>query len=89
MKIIARVAALMVAAVITAGVFTGCSQKTGEPGKEKSSKLKKVTMLLDWVPNTNHTGLYVAKSKGYFEEEGLDVSIEQPSAGGSGGSPPH
>ena len=34
--------------------------------------------MLDWTPNTNHTGLYVAKEKGYFEKEGLDVEIVQP-----------
>lgn len=24
----------------------------------------KITIVLDWVPNTNHTGLYVALEKG-------------------------
>jgi len=37
-----------------------------------------VTFLLDWVPNTNHTGIFVAKDKGYFEEAGLDVEIITP-----------
>ncbi len=31
--------------------------------------------MLDWVPNTNHTGLYVAQERGYFEEQGLNVEI--------------
>lgn len=35
----------------------------------------KVTLVLDWTPNTNHTGIYVAKSKGYFKDLGLDVEI--------------
>ena len=35
-------------------------------------------MVLDWTPNTNHTGLYVALEKGYYKEEGLDVEIIQP-----------
>jgi ABC-type nitrate/sulfonate/bicarbonate transport system substrate-binding protein len=42
-----------------------------------------ITVLLDWVPNTNHTGLYVALEEGYFEEEGLLVNIIQPSEGGT------
>jgi len=33
------------------------------------------------VPNTNHTGLYVAKDLGYFKEEGVDVEIVQPPEG--------
>lgn len=40
---------------------------------------KKITFVLDWTPNTNHTGVYVAKEKGYYAEEGLDVEIIQPS----------
>lgn len=40
---------------------------------------QKVTVLLDWLPNTNHTGIYVAKNKGYYTEENLDVRIIQPS----------
>lgn len=37
-----------------------------------------VTLMLDWVPNTNHTGIFVAESQGYFEEAGLIVNIIQP-----------
>lgn len=52
-----------------------------DSGSEKN--LKKITVLLDWIPNTNHTGMYVAKEKGYYTEEGLSVDIIQPSEGGS------
>jgi len=41
-------------------------------------ELKDVTVVLDWTPNTNHTGLYVALENGYFEEQGLNVEIIQP-----------
>lgn len=34
--------------------------------------------MLDWVPNTNHTGLFVAQEKGWYEENGLKVDIIQP-----------
>ncbi len=63
---------------------SGCIQKFVEKPKQTfpSSKgvpdLQKITFVLDWTPNTNHTGIYVAKVKGFFEEEGLDVSIIQP-----------
>ena len=40
--------------------------------------MEKITFVLDWTPNTNHTGLYVAQANGYFEELGLDVEIIQP-----------
>jgi ABC-type nitrate/sulfonate/bicarbonate transport system substrate-binding protein len=49
----------------------------------KPAKLTDVKVVLDWTPNTNHTGLYVAKDQGYFEQEGLNVEIIQPGEGGS------
>ena len=45
--------------------------------------LKKITFCLDWTPNTNHTGLYVAQAQGYYEEAGLDVEIVQPPEDGA------
>ena len=47
----------------------------------KSKNNQKIKIVLDWVPNTNHTGLYVAKELGYFKEAGLDVEIVQPPEG--------
>jgi ABC-type nitrate/sulfonate/bicarbonate transport system substrate-binding protein len=34
-----------------------------------------VTVALDWTPNTNHIGLYVAQANSYYEQAGLDVQI--------------
>lgn len=36
---------------------------------------EKLSVALDWTPNTNHVGLYVAQSKGWFTQAGLDVDI--------------
>jgi ABC-type nitrate/sulfonate/bicarbonate transport system substrate-binding protein len=60
-------------------VVAGCAAPTAAP----TPKPTKVTMLLDWTPNTNHTGLYVAKAKGWYAEQGLDVDIIQPGEGGT------
>ena len=38
----------------------------------------KLTLMLDWVPNTNHTGIFVAQHEGFFEDAGLEVEIIQP-----------
>ncbi|MED4402774.1 ABC transporter substrate-binding protein [Metabacillus fastidiosus] len=68
-------------------LLAGCSggQESAENGKDKQteSKNEKVTVVLDWTPNTNHTGLYVAEEKGYFKEEGLDVEIILPGEAGA------
>ncbi len=42
------------------------------------SDLEKVTLMLDYTPNTNHTGIYVAEELGYYEDEGIDLEIIQP-----------
>jgi len=49
--------------------------------KTQSAPLTPVTLTLDWTPNTNHTGLYVALDKGYYRDCGLDVKIMQPGQG--------
>lgn len=43
-------------------------------GKNEPSK---ITIALDWTPNTNHTGIFVAEANGYFEKAGLNVEIVQ------------
>ena len=64
-------------ALLMAGSLAACSGDTQEEG------LTEVTICLDWTPNTNHTGLYVAAANGYFEEAGLSVSIVQPPEDGA------
>lgn len=55
----------------------------GSQAKSSPAEKTKITFVLDWTPNTNHTGLYVAQEKGYFEEAGLTVEIVQPPEGGA------
>ncbi|KEK24365.1 ABC transporter substrate-binding protein [Bacillus gaemokensis] len=65
---------VMLAALLAVGVV-GCNAAKKE---ESTDKGKKVKVVLDWFPNTNHTGLYVAKTKDYYKKQGLDVEIIQP-----------
>ena len=74
-----KVISLMTATILTIGLVTGCSSKGSD--QQSNSDLEKVTVVLDWTPNTNHTGLYVALDKGYYKEQDLDVEIVQPSDG--------
>jgi len=74
--------ALFLILVLITGVFGGCATKTEEPVEVNATEekvLEEITVILDWTPNTNHTGLYVAKDLGYYEEAGLNVEIIQPS----------
>ncbi|RAK18720.1 ABC-type nitrate/sulfonate/bicarbonate transport system substrate-binding protein [Anoxybacillus vitaminiphilus] len=74
-------------AVILIIALAACNMKENQ-GQEADKKkgnaektLQKITVMLDWFPNTNHTGLYVAKDKGYYKQQGLDVEILQPGEG--------
>ena len=62
--------------------LAGCGSKTN-PSPAEDTDLTKITFVLDWTPNTNHTGLYVAAQKGYFKDVGLEVEIVQPPEGGA------
>jgi ABC-type nitrate/sulfonate/bicarbonate transport system substrate-binding protein len=44
----------------------------------KADKPTNVTLMLDWTPNTNHLGIYVAQAKGFYQEANLTVEIQQP-----------
>ena len=48
---------------------------------EEADSLEDVTVILDYVANTNHTGMYVALDQGYYEEQGLNVNIVEPTEG--------
>ncbi|WP_282140101.1 ABC transporter substrate-binding protein [Cytobacillus oceanisediminis] len=77
-----------IAAICSLLLLSGCAgngpdNQTGSEDSDSKQDLKKVTVVLDWTPNTNHTGLYAAKDKGYFKEEGLDVEIIMPGEAGA------
>ncbi len=77
MKTIKLAAALLLAVLLL--IPAGCAQAGGLQNGEGEP----ITVVLDWTPNTNHTGLYVALENGYFEQEGLEVDIVQPPEGGA------
>ena len=70
-KAVASAAALTMVFAVPTGVYAADGEN------------EKITFCLDWTPNTNHTGLYVALAKGYYEDAGLDVEIVQPPENGA------
>lgn len=82
-----RISAAAVAAAM-ALTLAACGASSADTSADASATsgetgLKKVTFVLDWTPNTNHTGLYVAMAKGYFADAGLDVEVVQPPEDGA------
>ena len=70
-------------ALLLAVVMVITTTACGNTGDAKDKDLEKITFVLDWTPNTNHTGLYVAQEKGFFKEAGLEVEIVQPPEDGA------
>jgi len=76
--------AVLALIMLSLPLFSGCKKAVSANDSEvKPQELKKITVVLDWVPNTNHTGIYAADANGYYAEEGLEVDIIQPTEGGS------
>lgn len=83
-----KILTILLSGVIAMGIAAGCASKPSEESKasypeSKAEEKTKITFVLDWTPNTNHTGLYVAQEKGYFSDEGLEVEIVQPPEDGA------
>lgn len=85
-KNISRMTLAVIMTVVLSVMLAGCGKSSASGTKQggdsaaaaSSKSLEKVTVVLDWTPNTNHTGIYVAKELGYYKKAGLDVNIIQP-----------
>jgi putative hydroxymethylpyrimidine transport system substrate-binding protein len=67
-----RAVALLAAALLLAGI-AGCGGDGAEPGAPQG-----VTLVLDFVPNAVHSGIYAAEHQGLYGDEGIDLTIRQP-----------
>lgn len=79
-----KIIAALLAAVLSAATFTGCNTSSDSSSTTKTSastvssgeaKLEKTTFNLGHLNSTAHLLGFVAKEEGYFEEEGLDVTL--------------
>jgi ABC-type nitrate/sulfonate/bicarbonate transport system substrate-binding protein len=72
-----RIALAFALATTVGGGVAACSSSTpsASAGGEGSAAPVTVTLALDWTPNTNHTGIYVAQQLGYFKAAGIDLRI--------------
>jgi putative hydroxymethylpyrimidine transport system substrate-binding protein len=67
--------ALLIACLATCLVASGCGERKEKLGPAGERKLE---LMLDWVPNPDHAGLYAADGRGFFKNVGLSVQIRQP-----------
>jgi putative hydroxymethylpyrimidine transport system substrate-binding protein len=50
----------------------------GEKSEDVNGAAQPLSLTLDFYPNPDHAGIYMAQKLGYFEEAGLDVDIHTP-----------
>ena len=67
-----RAVALLAAALALAGI-AGCGESGAEPGVPKGA-----TLVLDFVHNAVHSGIYAAQAEGFYREAGVDLKVQPP-----------
>ena len=71
-----RLPAIALAVALLALALAACGEKTDTT---TGGAREPLSLTLDFYPNPDHAGIYMAQKRGYFEEAGLDVSIQTPS----------
>ena len=56
-------------------VLAACGGGAAPASAPATAERTPIRIALDWTPNTNHTGLYVAQQEGWFSQAGLDVEF--------------
>jgi putative hydroxymethylpyrimidine transport system substrate-binding protein len=70
-----RWVAALLAAALLAAALVACGGGGAEPGAPNGA-----TLVLDFQPNAVHSGIYAAEANGYFEDEAIDLHIQEPSS---------
>ena len=65
----------IIAAILLTVAAGGCGSGSNSGTDSDSAERPSLSFMLDWTPNTNHIGLYVAQQLGYFDSAGIDVTI--------------
>jgi ABC-type nitrate/sulfonate/bicarbonate transport system substrate-binding protein len=73
----------IIAACMAVALLGGCGSNgipTPVPGSQSTSPSAvvdpaTVRLALDWTPNTDHTGFYVARAKGWYQAAGIDLQV--------------
>jgi putative hydroxymethylpyrimidine transport system substrate-binding protein len=73
--LLARATTVVLALVILAACLAACGSKSDDTKGEA----EKLTLDLDFYPNPDHAGIYMAEKEGFFKEAGLEVAIDSPS----------
>lgn len=65
---------LILFSILTLGLFSGCGE-TKESTSAKKDEIQKISIQIDGAAVPYYAPMYIAKEKGYFKEQGLDVDF--------------
>jgi NitT/TauT family transport system substrate-binding protein len=65
---------LILFSILTLGLFSGCGE-TKESTPAKKDEIQKISIQIDGAAVPYYAPMYIAKEKGYFKEQGLDVDF--------------
>jgi len=68
-----RRAVALLATVLALAGLAGCGEEGAEPGAPKGA-----TLVLDFVPNAVHSGIYTAQDEGLYSDAGVDLEVRAP-----------
>jgi ABC-type nitrate/sulfonate/bicarbonate transport system substrate-binding protein len=66
---------LLLIVVVSVFVLRGATTTTSPQGAKTPTAMTRMTLALDWTPNTNHTGIYVAMAKGWYRDQGINLQL--------------
>ena len=76
-----KIVAMLVAAfALSLGVAACGGSDDSSSDSGSSGEMKDATLVLDFIPGAVHAGIYEAKSKGYYEDNGINLKIIEPTS---------
>jgi putative hydroxymethylpyrimidine transport system substrate-binding protein len=78
-----RIVLMLVASLTLATGFAACSSDDDDSSSDSgttSAQTKDATLVLDFIPNAVHAGIYRAQAAGYYEDNGIKLKIIEPTS---------
>lgn len=72
---------LAIILVVVGGLYYFMNRPKPETKQDTTAKKDKIVLQLKWVPQAQFAGFFVAKEKGYFDAENLDVELKSGGVG--------
>jgi putative hydroxymethylpyrimidine transport system substrate-binding protein len=69
---------LVLCAILASTALAACGKRSEGASADKPNGAESVSLLLDYLPNADHAGIYAAQSTGEFAKAGLNVKISTP-----------